>query len=192
MIKAIAFDYAGVIAQGPVSGWLKQNFPAEDKRHELFNQYSKKWDMGEVNLQQFYGMISDVTDIAPEQVWKTYFENSIVNKDVIKIIKKLKKNYKIVLFSNNFAQLLRKILDKQNITDLFDEILISSEHKIIKPSIEYFNLMLLTAKVSKNEVVFIDDSQVNVDSSNNQGIKAFLYRDVVTLKKDLQRFGILI
>lgn len=190
MIKTVAFDYTGVIAPGPVSEWLKQNFTAGDKRYELFSQYSKKWDLGKVNLQQFYRMISDATGVAPKLVWKTYFENSIVNKDVVKIIRKLRKNYKIILFSNNIGELLRKVLVKQDITNLFDEILISSEYKMTKPSVDFFKLMLLKAKNNKKEVVFIDDRQINVDASNCLGIKAFLYIDATTLIKDLQSIGV--
>jgi len=190
MIKTIAFDYAGVIAPGPVSGWMKVNIPSGDKRHKIFSQYCKKWDMGGVNLQQYYEMISEVTETPPNLVWKTYFKNSVVNKEVIKIIKELKKNYKIVLFSNNFGELLRKVMDEQNITNLFDDIIISSEHKMVKPSVAFLNLMLFKVKNNRNEVVFIDDRQINVDASNKLGIKALLYKDGFILKKDLQGIGI--
>jgi HAD superfamily hydrolase (TIGR01509 family) len=190
MIKTIAFDYAGVVAQGPVSGWLKRNVPKEDIRNKIFNYYCEKWDMGGVNLQQYYEMISEVTGTPPNVVWKTYFKNSVVNKEVIKIIKELKKNYKIVLFSNNFGELLRKVMDEQNITNLFDDIIISSEHKMVKPSLEFFNLMLLKVKNNKNEVVFVDDRQINVDASNKMGIKALLYKNGFILKKDLKDIGI--
>jgi len=190
MIKVIAFDYAGVVAPGPFSSWLKQNFPENDVRHEYFKRYSKRWDMGEVDLDEFYRLISEMSGVSSELVWDTFFENSIYNEDVVEIIKKLKKKYKVVLFSNNFSDLLRKLLEKHKIAHLFDEIIISSEHKMTKPSQEFFHLMLSIVRAGKDETIFIDDRKLNVDESNKLGIKAFLFKDAKILSKDLSSIGI--
>lgn len=190
MIKVIAFDYAGVVAHGPFSSWLKQNFPDKDIRHEYFKQYSKRWDMGEVDLEEFYKLISEMSGVSPESVWDTFFENSIYNEDVVATIKKLKENYRVVLFSNNFSYILRKLLQKHKITNLFDEIIISSEHKMMKPSKEFFDLMLSIVKVNQDEVVFIDDREVNVDASNKLGIKTILFQNYKQLTKDLKTQGV--
>lgn len=190
MIKVIVFDYAGVIAPGPISSWLKQNFADNDVRHEYFKKYSKRWDMGEVDLDEFYRLISEMSGVSPELIWDTFFENSIYNDDVIEIIKKLKENYRVILFSNNFSDSLRKLLEKHKIAHLFDEIIISSEHKMMKPSHEFFHLMLSVIKANKDEIVFIDDTKLNVDESNKLGIKAFLFTDAKTLSKDLFSIGV--
>jgi HAD superfamily hydrolase (TIGR01509 family) len=190
MIKVIAFDYTGVVAPGPFSSWLKKNFPRNDIKHKLFEKHSKRWDIGEVDLDEYYKLISEMSGISPELIWDTFYHNSIYNEEVVGIINKLKKNYKVILFSNHHNDLLRKILEKHVITHLFDEIIVSSEHKMAKPNKDFFHLMLSIAGANKDEVVFIDDNKLNVDQSNKLGIKALLFINVKTLKKDLLNIGI--
>lgn len=190
MIKVIAFDYAGVVAPGLFSSWLGQSNVNKDIGHKYFEQYSKRWDMGEVDLEGYYKLISEMSGVAPELIWNTFFENSIYNEDVVKIIKKLKQKYKVVLFSNNFSDALCRRLEKHKIANLFDEIIISSEYKMMKPSREFFRVMLSIVKANKNETVFIDDKILNVDASNKLGIKAFLFTNAKALSKDLSDIGI--
>ena len=171
MIKVIAFDYAGVIAPGLFSSWLGQNNVNKDMGHKYFEHYSKRWDMGEVDLEGYYKLISEISGVAPELIWNTFFENSIYNEDVVEIIKKLKQKYKVVLFSNNFSDALRRRLEKHKITNLFDEIIISSEYKMMKPNQDFFHLMLSIVEANKNEVVFVDDRKINVDASTIDNIK---------------------
>lgn len=190
MIKAIVFDYTGVISHGPIGDWVRKNLTSEDKRYILFNESSHKWDMGEITLEEIYLRISSITGVKVELIWDKFFENTILKNDVINIIKRLKKKYKIVLFSNHAGELLRRLLIKHKITELFDEILISSEHKMKKPSPEFFNLLLNITKVKKDEMVFVDDNKLNVEATNKFGILCFIFQSSQKLIRDLKSLGV--
>lgn len=190
MIRTIAFDYTGVISQGPIMNWIKENLTPDDKRYELIKQSSHKWDIGEIGLGEAYLKISEVTGVAVDRIWETFFENTKLESEILGIIKKLKKNYKIILFSNHMGELLRKLLTKHEITDLFDDIIISSEHKMKKPSVEFFNALVSIAGNNKEEVILIDDTKENIDASNQFGIKAILYTDSKKLIDDLCQLNI--
>jgi len=185
MIKAIVFDYMDVISPSPIRKWLKKNYPNDDERLSLLNEYGNKWDMGGVALSDFYQLLSKLTEIPAESIWDVFYENLFPDQEVIEIIKKLKDNYKIILFSNNHGEHLRRMLKHQKIETLFDEIIISSEHKMLKPQKEFFDLMLSIGKIKASEAIFIDDRQKNVDAANSYGIKSFQFIDAKTLEKDL-------
>lgn len=189
MMKAFIFDFAGVIAPGPLIGWIKK-IPAEDPRKKLFKDNSIKWDLGHLNESEFYAVISQITGTAPEKVWDTYYENSLVHTDVVTLIKRLKKNYKIALFSDNFAPLLRKMLKKHELTELFDEILISSEHTMKKPDPKFFELMLSMVHAKKDEVIFIDDTAENIKAAQKLGIHSILFTDTAQLRNELKLLNI--
>lgn len=193
MIKVIAFDYRGVVsAFGPIKRWLDENLSEEDERYILYNLGATKWDKGEMNLDQMYDALSKITGVPAEKMWETFFEKQLLNDDVVNLIRELKNNYKIYLFSNHQGELLRKLLQMHGITELFDDIIVSSEHKLIKPSNEFFNILLKVARVKRDEIIFIDDSAKNVEAAREFGIKSILFKDTEGLKKSLKSFAIIV
>lgn len=190
MIKAIVFDYSGVIAPSYVSSWIRKNFPNDDLKIKKFNEYSIMWDMGEMDYEKYNNLLSEITKIPSEEIWNTFFKHIQPFQGVIELIKILKKNYKIILFSNNFAPNLRKIIKNQNIENLFDEIIISSDYHMVKPQKDFFDLLLSIARIDKSEAIFFDDRIINVDAANKFGIKSFTFVDADTVKKDLSKNNI--
>ena len=190
MIKAIVFDFAGVVAPGIILGWVKKHLSQDDPRYRLFKQASAKWDMGEVSVDEFYNLLSKISGINTMSIEKELYAKATYHPEVIEIIKKLKLNYKIVLFSNNFAHSLYKIIDKNDLRKLFDFIVISSEYKMKKPSPQFFNKMLEIVGLNKEEVIFIDDTTGNVDAGNNLGITSFVYKSPEQLISDLKSLQI--
>lgn len=188
MIKVIAFDYADVIAQSPLSKWVRENLSKEDDRYNHYKKHSPLWDTGQMTTEKFYQTLSEVTGISPNLIWEKFYENRKPDKEVVNIIKKLKKNYKIILFSNFLAELLRKLLVQQKIEKLFDEIIISSEHKLAKPDPDFFDLLIKKSQVKKDEILFIDDRIENVSGANDMGIKSMQFINSETLTTDLKKF----
>jgi putative hydrolase of the HAD superfamily len=143
-----------------------------------------------MELPEMYKLLSELTGTSPEKIWEEFYEKSLPNNEVIALIKTLKKNYKVILFSNFFAELLRRLLNKHKIVNLFDEIIISSEHKMIKPNSDFFELLVKTSGVKKEEIIFTDDKKENVDASNSFGIKAIQFVNCEQLIKDLKSEGV--
>lgn len=191
MIKAIVFDYTGVITvTGPVGDWLKKNLDKKDEKHLLYKEHAHKWDTGEYSLDQLYDTLSDLTGVSSNKIWDTFFKTQTLNKELISLIVKLKKLYKIILFSNHEATLLKKLLTHHKINHLFDEVIISSEHKMKKPDPNFFKLLVKKSGVNKNEMVFIDDHIYNVDASNKLGIKSLHFQNFQKLRDDLKKIGV--
>jgi HAD superfamily hydrolase (TIGR01509 family) len=190
MIKVIAFDYAEVIAQGPLTTWLRNNLRPNDERIKTFEEHARDWDIGAITISEVQKILSGLTGILPDKIWEEFYEKSLPNTDTINLIRKLKKNYKIILFSNFIGELLRKLLNHYGIMDLFDEIIISSDYKMIKPDPNFFEVLVDKSGVKKTEIIFTDDRKANVDGSNNFGIKAIQFLNAGQLIKDLRNEGI--
>ena len=191
MIKVIAFDYADVIAPGPLSKWIRENLvPDEENLDYKKNIY--KWDTGRMTLNELYEVLERVTGTPADLIWKKFYEDLQVDTEIIEIIKKLKQNYKIFLFSNFHGELLRKLLEKQKIDSLFDEIIISSEYKVVKPDPEFFNILMRKAEVEKNEILFIDDKLKNIESAKKLGINTSHFQNSLQLKSDLEKVGVIV
>ena len=95
MIKVIAFDYAGVIIPGPMTQWVKNNLQESDEKWKIYNESARKWDLGQMSLDEVYKILSDITGIPANQIWDNFYLKADLNKDVVEIIKRLKINYRI-------------------------------------------------------------------------------------------------
>lgn len=190
MIKVIAFDYAEVVAEGPMSKWIRESLTQGDIRIEEYKKQAHKWDVGEMALDEAYKVLGKLTGNPPELVWEKFYEKSQPNWELIELIKKLKPRYKIFIFSNFIGEMLRKLLKHYKIEGLFDEIIVSSEHKMKKPDTKFFELLLKKSEVSKDEIIFTDDKINNVDASNTFGIKAFQFITAEQLIEDLKSAGV--
>lgn len=108
----------------------------------------------------------------------------------MELASELKKKYKIGLLPNASNILRDEILGKYDLEKYFDEIVISSEVKHIKPEPEMVEEIIRRLGVKNNEVVFFDDHQKNVDAAEKLGIESFLYESNEKLVEDLKNLGL--
>ena len=190
MCKAIIFDWAGVLAEDGFWTWLRVNIPDIDSRKQEFQKLSEKVDGGAIPHDDFMQSLSKKVGKSPDQVWQEVKKEIRVNHQLIDFISELKQRYTIALLSNFTYPWLNEIISENELWELFDHHIISSKHKLIKPNPEIFEKMLTMLQVNKNEAIFVDDRQYNVDAANALGIRSFLYTNLKTFKEDLRSVDI--
>lgn len=113
----------------------------------------------------------------------------MIDKAIIGIYTRYFPGAKVVLATNATSR-LKMDLKNQGLDDMFDGILNSSELGIAKPSHGYFNRAMSELGVRYEDVIYIDDSRVNVQSAEQLGIRSHQYRNhaqVVEFLVDAQR-----
>lgn len=194
MIKAIAFDYGGVIEitdkglmqkiadylQVTLEDWIKEyktlNYlcnTGKNSYEEVYAFTAKKFDASDIQISHIHEMM------------KKNMETRKINFELIEIIKDLKsKNYKIGLLSNNYIKLRTQMTDEDTI-NYFDAVVVSSEVGYQKPQPEIFEFLFNKLGVKNNEVVFIDDSKSSLVGADKIGYIPILYKDNKSLKLEL-------
>ena len=99
-----------------------------------------------------------------------------LDNDAVYVLRKLRKKYKLGLVSNlSISESASEILDKFDLTQFFDVILISGAINKRKPSREIFERALKTLGVSAEKTLFIGDTpQLDIEGPKNVGLKAVL------------------
>lgn len=194
MIKAIAFDYGGVIKINnndlfsDIAKYLnitREEFSKEYfSLNHLFNTQDKSYeDVITLIISKF----NDSKE-AKDHILNLMKENHSkyhLNDELIDIIKDLKnKDYKIALLSNNSIK-LKEILIQDGISDLFDVVVISAEVGCQKPQPEIFDILFKKLELESNEVIFIDDTSKSLEGSDKIGYIPVLYRDNKSFKLEL-------
>jgi putative hydrolase of the HAD superfamily len=190
MIKAIIFDWAGVIGADGYWVWLNKNIKNINDHKSFFQKISEDVDCAKISHHEFMELLSQESGKPQDQIWKEVKKEIILNKELISIIKKIKNKYKIGLLSNFTYPWLNEILTENNLWELFDKNIISSEHKMIKPNPEIFQNMISTLDVKPEEAVFVDDRQIHIEGAKKVGLEGILFTDNNKFINDLLKLGI--
>ena len=196
MIKAILFDAGGVIVtHGSQIDSFAKIFKTNDKEKlwKNINHLVGPLCSGEISEVEYWKRVSKSENINPSEVpdnlWNlNYAESTVVNKDVLLLIKNLRNKYKTILISNTLKA-HAEINVKRGVFEYFDDVVNSYEVHLSKDTIRIFNLALKRNKLLPEECIFIDDIQKFLDIANSIGIKGILYKNIFQLKNDLNKLG---
>ena len=198
MIKLIVFDLGGVIIEpGFLAPILEKLSVSVGKTpfdlHEFIRAKWNEWKIGKINEEQFFGAFLDKAKISLdllEEAKKVFYDFYSANLPVIKLIRRLKKNYKIALLSNISKAWFELEKKRFNLNELFDFIVTSFEEKIAKPHKRIYEALINKSGFKSQEIVFIDDRKKNLEAAKQFGMKTILFKSFEELVKELKEFGI--
>jgi epoxide hydrolase-like predicted phosphatase len=187
--KTLIIDCFGVVASTPSMSWINDNLGVEFDKKDLL----KRANLGEIPEEDVFLKLSTFVNRSPSAVREEIDGYFKLNEELIAYLKELKlKKYKIILLTNaNHTFFERFIFVKYPwFRDLFDDIIISSKIKMLKPSNDIFLYVLKQSNLKPEEVIFIDDSQSNIVVAQNMGIQSVLFENTKQLKAELLKYNI--
>jgi len=196
MIKAIIFDWGGVLIKSPSKGIR------EYCAKQLGTNPEKFWDVVRLNIKAFQTGLSEKEfwkkvcgelkiQEPKKPLWKIAIESAYEeNEEIIDLIKRLKPLYKIGMLTNTEKPSV-SIFEGKNYP-FFDDIVFSCRVGITKPDDMIYLLAAKRLGCEPDEIIFIDDRQENVDGATNIGMQGILFIDTEKLMEDLRDLGIVI
>ncbi len=97
--------------------------------------------------------------------------------------------FAITNFSHEFWRPFRA--QEAAIFDLFDDIVVSGEERLLKPDPAIYELALKRFGLAGEEAIFIDDREDNVRGAEALGIRGHLFLGAGPLEEELKAFGLL-
>jgi len=197
-IRAVVFDYFGVLAGEPALYFNKkisQIIGVDTKKIKtIYHQYNDLHNTGKITWDELWvRVLSDLEKLSFfDEVIKFVKTPKSLNQNVISLVKELKeRGFVVALLSNYSREGGKRMREKEHLDKIFDLMLISAETGLAKPHPEAFYDLLKKLNLKPFEVLFIDDARVNIKSAKKIGINTILCRDTATLKKQLEKKGIL-
>ncbi len=106
--------------------------------------------------------------------------------DVLEIARARRPRHPIGLLTNNGPLLLHALPTAlPALADVFDPLLFSCRLRALKPTPALFTAVLREVRRDPAELLLIDDSMVNVEGARAAGLRALLYTDPATLRREL-------
>ena len=92
----------------------------------------------------------------------------------------------------NWSKEVYDVIEKFDILQMMDDRLISSEELLIKPDVAIYDRLCEKFGLVKEECLFTDDKQINIDGAKAAGMPAVLFTDARQYEEDLKRLKILL
>ena len=74
--------------------------------------------------------------------------------------------------------------------DLFEDIVVSGDHRCIKPEERFYRIALERIDLPPQSMVFVDDNPRNLRGAEAVGLRALLFTDAGNLRRDLRALGV--
>ena len=187
MEKVILFDFFGVISSEVSPIFFKRYFNEEEAKI-VKEEIMSKGDKGELSEEEIYDLIAKRVNETPLKVKENFKELIHINYELVNYIKELKKEYRIYLLSNAVSSFLRRILKENNLYELFNEVYISGEIKLIKPYKEYFNYVIEKEDLDPSMCIMIDDNKKNIEGAISCNLNGIVFINNKDLKEKLDIF----
>lgn len=182
MIKNIILDIGGIILDDSKENLRKYLQVSKEETEKLYkivygSKGFRQYLLGYINLEECMNLV-----ISENQEYKDYIEKMLlksnlkdivpIKSDVLQVIRKLKERYKIYFLSNITKETYEYI---EEILNEFDGGIYSFKVHLCKPNPEIYKKLLYTYNLKKEESIFFDDRQRNVDIGNKLGIKSIKF-----------------
>lgn len=181
MISTFIFDADGVLINGEqFSETLARDYKVDKaKEKEFFTTHFQECLVGKADLKESiapylssFGWKGSVDEFL--EYW--FKAGHRLDEALIKDIQKLRNSGKrVVLATNQEKYRTEYMLQQMGFQGAFDKIYSSAHLGLKKPAIEFFAKVTEDLKVPKDEVLFWDDDQRNVDGALEYGIHAEFY-----------------
>jgi len=191
-IKAIFFDAGGVLFK------LDSSF-ITDKFIEKFHfspllQHFDEITSGESSFKEALfqeGKIKEEDKLEVYNFYKRlYLKAQKIDKDVIKLVKKLSKMHSVYCLTNT-VDLPLQINRETRLFSIFKKVYGSCEIKVKKPNKKAFLIPLKELNLEPQEVLLIDDGLENITSAKELGMNAILFNNHTQLLIGLKKLELI-
>ena len=191
MIKLIIFDLSGVCFTNEEPPYILELCKKYNYNHNEFNNFYQsmliKAEVGKMtgeevwsNLIERYNIPKTISQIVDEMI-----ELKEPKLETLKFASELKNKIKTVYLTNYNRLYWDAILKKFNMSEWFSSGFVSYQLGFRKPAADCFKIILNKYNLNSDEVIFIDDSQSNLEEARKLGINVILFKDVKQLKRDI-------
>jgi epoxide hydrolase-like predicted phosphatase len=182
------FDMGGVLADNTdvfpdVFGFLGIT---SEQFSNLAGKNMERFLNGEVTTDEFWSSFSiRYGKKVKEELFGKFF-SPCLNQGVMKIIKQLKNDSRVVCGTNTFDPHYDYLLER-GYYDVFDAVFASNKMGVSKPNPDFYRYILNDEGIKPEDALFVDDCEINVSAAKKLQIRSILFTDSHSLVHHIKR-----
>lgn len=197
MIKTIIFDAGHVLFETDfkkINKIIKKKYGVttlvySSDNKKAIKEYIRETE-GKGSMEKVFELLGAKKKDLPEimmEYERMYIKYKIINKKLLRLIKKLKKDYQLICLTDTHKIHFDANI-KINFFKDFNKVFASHLQKIKKENKKAFKKVLRELKIKPKEALFIDDNKINIKNAKELGINTILYIEfpkISKLKKEI-------
>lgn len=199
-IEAVAFDYGGVLTMAPYRGLGAVEEALGLPATTLSRPLQHGTPLAEAELGRrgvaecFLEWMTEVQDatgvvIDPAVLFGALGGATEPNGDTLDLVDRLAGRYRLAILTNNFREIAEHWRDQVPI-ERFELVIDSHLVGLRKPDRAIYDLLLEQLDLEPEQVVFVDDTEPNVEGAAAAGIHAILFTTAADLERELRAVGV--
>ena len=201
MIKAIVFDFGGVLMRTEDPGgrrqWEARLGLAEYAldRAVFHSEAADRATVGEAPEIAIWQHVANVFKLSPEQLaalQNDFWRGDKLDQDLLALLASLRPHYQTAILSNYWPNGRDLIGRVSGLAQIVDTIFISSEERLAKPDARLYQRVTERLGVAPAETVLVDDFVANIDGARAAGWQTIHYRAGLDVRAALEQLGVVI
>jgi len=185
-MKAVIFDFYGVICSEIAPFWLSRHFDSS-RAIQVKRDLVGDADVGRLSQRTLFERLSEITQISSTMIEQEWLDLAEIDRRMVHLVEECRENTLVGLLTNSPAPLFYTIESINGIRGIFDAVVISSEIGYIKPARKAYEAVLSTLSVDPHEALMIDDNPVNIAGAESIGMHGILFHGYEQLREELRK-----
>ena len=183
VVQCFVFDCFGVIVE---NGWgiIDDTLSPTEAQWEEMMAVSHAADRGIIPLDALIQRFAEILDADADHV-RRIIARQRKDPGLLALIEQLSVDHKIMMLSNVSEGVIDQLLSPED-KRLFDDLILSSDVGMVKPQPAIFQLAIDRAGFAPEEIMFIDDSPLNVSAAQQLGLQTHHYTTLKDFRTTLQ------
>ena len=198
MIKAIIFDWGGVLIDNPSNDLMNYCSTSlnvdQNLLEKIFSSYKHAFQKDEITENTLWHKICSELHVkkpVSRSLWKDAIKNTFKNKqEIFDLISALKEQGYMIGFLSNTEIPAMEYFFENTYDTYFDVTTFSCAEKTRKPEEKIYTVTLEKLNVKPHEALFIDDKPHYIESAKKLGINGIVFENSDQLQEYLSSLSI--
>lgn len=182
MIRGIIFDCFGVLYHGSI-GHLYELTPKAS--HAELENLCLSSDYGYISREDFIAQVCELTGRTAESIEVIMRSDHIRNTAMIDYIRRLRPTYKVAMLSNVGRGVINRLFSTNELAELFDVVVLSSEVGMVKPDPDIYCLAAERLGIAPEDCLMVDDLTENIIGAQSIGMQGLVFSNTQQFVSDI-------
>lgn len=172
MIKALIFDYMGVVIDSPLQAIINKLKKSDPEKVVRIEGLLTASNSGSISVEVARASIAGELGLTVGSYMDQMQQSGVTNRQLLDRIQNLKATHKTALLSNSD----RTDIETHGLAGYFDAIIITGETGYSKSSSDIYRLAASKLRVEPKDCVMIDDREVYCRAAQAAEMKTIVYQ----------------
>ncbi|NVK74783.1 MAG: HAD family phosphatase [Oceanospirillaceae bacterium] len=198
-VRVVLFDLGNVLVDlGDISE-LQAMLNTQGEESEVWLKWlhspaAAAFDSGKIAFDEFVdSLLKEVDATVDKETFKTTFTAwpQGLYAGALELVESVKPEFHRAILSNTNAVHWPRLMDEMKLAGKFHSYFASHMVGFVKPDEAIYHHVINQLQVEPEHILFIDDNQVNIDTANALGMKAYRVKGIEEARNVLNQYGVL-